>query len=153
MDGRVQEFRLPTAGARPDTVVRDAGGDIWFTEFATEKVGRLSMAGHITEYALAAHGPPVGIAASGDGNIWVTIPTAHAICRLGPDGSQQTYYLQGNIMPGMIAAGSDGNLWFTQPNGMLGRFSPSGIVDEFPAVLTARTASKAQPESLLIGAP
>ena len=153
MDGRSQEFSLPERGAHPDGVVKAGDGNIWFTEFGAEKVGRLTMTGHITEYALAAQGPPVGIAAGPDGNIWVTVPAAHAICKLMPDGSQATYYLQGNIMPGMIAAGSDGNLWFTQPNGMLGRFTPSGIVHEFPAVPTARTASRTEVEHLLISAP
>ena len=152
-DGRVQEFRLPTLGGRPDGIVTSAYGDIWFTEFAAEKVGHLTTTSHIKEYALAVPGPPVGIAAGPDGNIWVTVPAAHAICRLAPDGSQETYYLQSHIMPGMVAAASDGNLWFTQPNGMLGRFSPSGMVREFPTVLTARTAPRGEAEHLLIGAP
>ena len=150
MDGRVQEFRLPSSGGRPDSVVKGADGDIWFTEFAAEKVGRLTMAGHIQEYALTAQGPPVGLAAGPTGDIWVTVPMAHAICRLDPDGSEHAYYLQGNMMPGMIAAGSDGNLWFTQPNGMLGRLSPSGTIHEFPAVLSTRTAPPPAAEHLLI---
>jgi virginiamycin B lyase len=152
-DGRVQEFRLPARGRRPDGLVRGADGNIWFTEFGAERVGRLTMTGRITEYELAAKGPPVGIAAGADGNIWVTVPTAHGICKLASDGSQAAYYLERNIMPGMIAAGTDGNLWFTQPNGMLGRFSTSGIVREFPAVPTVRSASGAQAEHLLINAP
>jgi len=72
---------------------------------------------------------------------------------MAPDGSQGAYYLPGTIMPGMIAAGGDGNLWFTQPNGMFGRFSPSGIVDEFPAVLTARSASRPAADHPLMSAP
>jgi virginiamycin B lyase len=153
MKGRMHEFPLPHPGSRPDGVVRAANGDIWFTEFSAEKVGHLTMTGHLTEYALAAHEPPVGIAAGADGNIWVTVPAAHAICKFAPDGRQVAYYLHGNIMPGMIAVGGDGNLWFTQPNGMLGRFSPSGIVREFPAVATAQTASHVKGERLLISAP
>jgi len=152
MGGWVRQFPLPTSGARPDSVVRSADGDIWFTEFAAGKAGRLTIAGRVKEYVLAAQGPPVGIAA-GQKYVWVTVPAAHAICRLGRDGSQQIYSLGSNLMPGMIAAGKDGNLWFTQPNGMLGRFSPLGIVDEFPATVTARTASRLRPEHLLIGAP
>jgi virginiamycin B lyase len=152
MAGQIQEFPLPSSGARPDSVVRSADGDIWFTEFAAGKIGHLRMAGPIKEYVLRAHGPPVGIAA-GEHYIWVTVPVAHAICRLGSDGSQIVYLLQNHIMPGMLAAGHDGNLWFTQPNGMVGRFSPSGIVDEFPAVVTARTAFHLLPEHLLSSAP
>jgi streptogramin lyase len=56
-------------------------------------------------------------------------------------------------MPGMIAAARDGNLWFTEPNGMLGRFSPAGLVDEFPAIPTARTSSQREPGHLLTGSP
>jgi virginiamycin B lyase len=153
MKGWVHEFPLPQPGSRPDGVVRAANGDIWFTEFGAEKVGHLTMTGHLMEYALAAHGPPVGIAAGADGNIWVTVPAAHAICKLALDGRQVAYYLQGDIMPGIIAVGNDGNLWFTQPNGMLGRFSPSGIVREFPAVPTAQTASRVEGEHPLISAP
>jgi virginiamycin B lyase len=155
MDGRVREFWLPQLEGHPDGVVRGADGNIWFSEFGARKVGRLSRTGRIKEYSLTASGPPVGIAASPDGTIWVTVPAAHAICKVAPDGSEGAYYLQHSIMPGMITVGTDGNLWFTEPNGMLGRFSPSGWVQEFPAVLTARAASRerGQPEHLLISAP
>ena len=151
MEGWVEKIPLPSSGARPDSVVRAADGSIWFTEFAAGKVGRLTMGGLLDEYVLAAPGPPVGIAAARQ-YVWVTVPTAHAICRLSGDGSQQVYRLKSNVMPGMIALAADGNLWFTEPKGMLGRFSPSGVVDEFPAVTTAR-ASTLKPEHLLIGAP
>ncbi len=151
-DGRIREFRLAAIGARPDSVVRSGEGDIWFTEFGAEKVGRLSDDGRLREYKLAAQGPPVGITA-GRHYVWVTVPAAHAICRFEPDGSQGVYSLKSSIMPAMITTGLDGNLWFTQPNGMLGRFSPSGIVDEFPAVVTVKTGAPAEPEHLLISAP
>jgi virginiamycin B lyase len=153
MDGRLREFRLPKGGGRPDGVIRAAGGDIWFTEFGAEKVGRLTATGHLLEYALIAQGPPVGIAAGPDGNIWVTVPAAHAICKLTPHGNQAAYYMRDDIMPGMIAIGSDGNLWFTQPNGRLGRLSPLGTVSEFPAIPTTRTASSWAVRHLLTSNP
>ncbi|MBV8774169.1 MAG: Virginiamycin B lyase, partial [Deltaproteobacteria bacterium] len=40
--GWVEEFPLPSSGAHPDSVIRSADGNIWFTEFAAEKVGRLT---------------------------------------------------------------------------------------------------------------
>jgi virginiamycin B lyase len=150
MTGRVEEFPLPTAGARPDGVIAASDGEIWFTEFAAEKVGHLTIPGQIYEYALAVEGPPVGITAS-DTYVWVTVPAAHALCRVARDGSQRVYVLGDDLMPGMIAWNRDGNLWFTQPNGMLGRFSPLGIVEQFPAAVATKAAPK--PEHLLIGSP
>jgi len=150
MDGRVEEFPLPTRDARPDGVITASDGDIWFTEFAAEKVGRFTVSGHIYEYALAVHGPPVGITAS-EAYVWVTVPVAHALCRLADDGSQRVYVLGDDLMPGMITWNRDGYLWFTQPNGMLGRFSPDGIVDQFPAVVASQ--ARPRPQHLLISSP
>lgn len=153
MDGQVLEFGLPGRGSRPDGVVRAADGSIWFTEFGAEKIGRLNWFGHLDEYNLAASGPPLGIAADRYGDIWITVPAAHAICKITLDGRQVAYNLPSSIMPGMIAIGGDGNPWFTEPNGMLGRFLPSGVVEQFPAMATSRMARSRQPERLLITAP
>jgi virginiamycin B lyase len=87
-----------------------------------------------------------------DGNVWVTVPAAHAICRVSPDGTAHAFVMPASIMPGLIAAGADGNLWFAEPNGMLGRFSPSGIVDEFSAVPHGRNPN-AEAEHVLTSGP
>jgi virginiamycin B lyase len=153
MDGRVHEFWLPTRGSRPDGVVRAADGSIWFTEFGSEKIGRLDWTGHIQEFNLAAPGPPLGIAADRYGDVWVTVPAAHAICKVALNGSQVAYHLPSRIWPAMIAVGIDGNLWFTEPSGMIGRLLPSGVVEQFSAVLTPQNAWGSQPERLPITAP
>ena len=152
MDGRIREFRLPTPGSRPNGVATAPDGVIWFTEFHAEKVGRLTTTGEVTDFALPAKGPPIGIVAGADSKIWVTVPAAHAICRVSPDGTEEALVMPGGIIPGLIAMGADGNLWFAEPNGMIGRFSPSGVVDQFSAVSHVRNPH-AEAEQLLISGP
>jgi uncharacterized repeat protein (TIGR01451 family) len=79
--GQYTQFSLPAAqnasfgSTRPNPDLADlaAGpdGDLWFTEFSGNAIGRITPAGVITEFATPTAGSgPMGIAAGPDGNIW-----------------------------------------------------------------------------------
>src|SRR5262245_12555310 len=69
---QIQEFSVPNPNSDPAGITAGADGNLWFTD--GEKVGRITVAGQITEF------PPVGlfgfdlvgITSGPDGNLWVT---------------------------------------------------------------------------------
>jgi len=132
----VTEYPGLTTGALPEGIALGPDGNIWFTEFANNTVGRLippsTAAGNpmIDEFPLAANSRPVGIAAGPDGNLWIAEDGTGKIARMttagvltgdfsvpGPPSS-----LSGSA-PGFITAGADGNMWFGDLHGAVGRIT------------------------------
>jgi streptogramin lyase len=66
----VTEFPIPTANSTPFSITAGPDGNIWFTETGGNKIGRISLAGTITEFS--APGAPGGITAGPDGALWFT---------------------------------------------------------------------------------
>jgi virginiamycin B lyase len=61
------------------------GGALWFTEFAGNKIGRITTAGTVTEFTLPTpNGSPQGITAGPGGTLWFTEVTGNKIGRLTP---------------------------------------------------------------------
>ena len=122
----------PLSGSRPGP-----DGNLWFTEFAGNKIGRITPAGTITEFAvLTADSQPDGITA------WPgRQPLVHRFAFAGnkigritpvpapsPNSAIPTAFSQ----PCRITAGPDGNLWFTELTGnQIGRITPCGTITEF----------------------
>ena len=62
-----------------------AHGSLWFTERFGNKIGRITTAGVITEFAVPSNeSEPFGIAAGPDGDIWFTEIARNQIGRIGP---------------------------------------------------------------------
>src|SRR5262245_10288206 len=57
-------------GASPSAVTLGPDGACWFVEASTTRIGRMTSAGAITEYAIP--NPALTIAAGPDGAIWFT---------------------------------------------------------------------------------
>src|SRR5262245_38528182 len=64
------EFTLPT-GSQPTAIAAGPDGNLWFTETGANKVGRLTIAGNLTEFPVGSL--PTGITAGPDGNVWYTL--------------------------------------------------------------------------------
>lgn len=59
---------VPIAGSAPWGIAADPNGAMWFTEFHGEKIGRITMDGSISEYAVpTALAGPYLVAAGPDG--------------------------------------------------------------------------------------
>jgi streptogramin lyase len=112
-------FQIPTAFSGPAGGTRGPDGNVWFAENLAQKIGRITPAGDIVEFAI----PPL----SGSSNAPCDLP----LC--------QTF-----AGPTDIVAGPDGNLWFTETifqdcgvdsctiSGGIGRITPAGVVlDQF----------------------
>src|SRR5437899_2191717 len=86
---RFTEFTVPTPGGAPQGIATGADGNLWFTEYFGNKVGRITTAGMITgEFTVPTPGSqPDGITAGPDGNLWFTEYFAGKIGRITTAGS------------------------------------------------------------------
>jgi len=132
--GMITEFALPSGNA-PFKIADGPDGNLWFTELAGNEIGRISLSGSITEFAVPTPNSfPVHIAAGPDGNLWFTEGSSSKIGRITPNGVITEFpVLTANSTPNGITAGPDGNIWFTEIDGnTIGRITPGGTVTEFP---------------------
>lgn len=109
-------------------------GNVWFAESNSNKVGRITPTGVITEFSTATAGSaPNQITTGADGNLWTTLEVPNAIGRVTPTGVVTEFpVLTGNSHVNGIVAGPDGNVWFAEENAnKIGRITPSGVVTEF----------------------
>ena len=109
------------AGAETDAIIPGPDGNEWFDDqlSGSDKIGRVTPAGAITEFPLAAF--PSDLTTGIDGNLWVPIddamtPGSAAVVRVTPTGSETAItgglassaeFVDGNN----IVSGPDGNLW------------------------------------------
>ncbi len=122
-------------------------GNLWFTEAAGNRIGRITPEGAVTEFSDGIR-PESGlydITAGPDGNLWFTEFDAYRIGRITPAGAVTEFSVgtrpkrsRYGITPGprVITTGPDGNLWFTEADGhRIGRITPAGLVTMFSAGL------------------
>jgi streptogramin lyase len=130
--GAVVHFPLP-AGSEPEGIATGPEGNLWFAERGSNKIGRLTPSGQLTEFAVpTADSKPFQIAAGPDGNLWFTESATGAIGRITPTGEVTEFPVCYYCRPWGIVAGPDGNLWFTLPGaGEVGRISPAGEITRF----------------------
>lgn len=130
--GSVTEFsKGVTANSAPQSITAGPDGNLWFTESASNKIGRITPAGVVTEFSngLSAGANPWGITSGPDGNLWFTERSTSKIGRITPQGVITEFAtITPNAAPWGITAGSDGNLWFTE-NGInsVGRITTDGV--------------------------
>lgn len=143
--GILKQFRLKVDYSGPVGITAGPDGNLWFTEFTIDKIGRITPAGVITEFALpaaqvagspatpAAQSTPRGvteITVGPDANLWFTEENANQIGRITPDGTITEFPLAGiNNYPTSIVTGPDKNLWFTEVGtGKIGKMTTAGLV-------------------------
>ena len=127
--GTFTEFRLP-ANSQPYEITVGTDGFLYFTEYGTNRIGRISTSGKIKHFRVHTQLAGVsGIAAAPDGSIWFTEFGANKIGKLDPrTGKIQEFRTpQPYGMPTGIVAGPDGDIWYTDYFYMdIGRLSPDG---------------------------
>jgi streptogramin lyase len=135
-DGPLTEYSIPTGGSEPSAIAAGPDGDMWFTEAAGDKIGRITMTGQITEYVIPqADAQPNGIVEGPEGDLWFTETNADEIGRLVPSTGEITEYAvpTANAQPLGIALGSDGDIWFTEyAASKIAKLNPgNGQISEF----------------------
>ncbi len=126
-------FGIPTQFSWPEYITNGPDGNLWFTEFYTDKVARITPQGRVTEFSLPANNDVEAIVTGPDGNLWITEPGANRIGRMTPNGSFTSFAVNGsNPSPRGICVGPDGDLWFAEYyDDHLGRITPSGVITRF----------------------
>ncbi len=150
----ITEFPLPTASSAPQGIVTGSDGALWFTEYvaavpgdpttaSASKIGRITIAGAITEFPLPAAGSaPASIVSGPDGALWFAETAADTIGRIATNGTITEFPLAPSAATspalGAIAVGSDGALWFiggqtpvTVGSAVIGRITTTGNVTFF----------------------
>jgi virginiamycin B lyase len=129
----VRFFNTPTAFSWPDYLTMGSDGNLWFSEFDADQIGRISPSGAIKEFALPANNDIEGITQGADGALWFTEPGANRIGRMTTSGVVTSFPIQAdNPSPRGITAGLDGNVWFVEYYGSaIGRITPSGVITQF----------------------
>ena len=104
------------SGSAPIYIATGADGNLWFTEAGANKIGRITIAGVITEFPVpsGAYGSLVVIASGPDGNLWFTEQGANKIGRITPSGAITEFPVpNGAGAPWGITSVPDGSMWFT----------------------------------------
>lgn len=122
LSGQATEFALREPGSAPGSIVPGPDGNLWFTEAGTERIGRITPAGAITEFPIGSR--PTDLVAGHDGNIWYA--TDGAIGHISTAGKVYSpIAVEGGFGP--LAAGPDLRLWFVGAAELaLGRVTPDG---------------------------
>jgi streptogramin lyase len=145
---------LPDSNSFPRGIVVGPDGALWFAESGTNKIGRMTTSGAVTEFDLPTPGAtPYDIASGPDGNLWFTENSVGQVGRITPAGVVTEFGLSSAFSsPTGITAGPDGNVWFTErSNGRIGRVTPTGTITEFvtPTQASGPTAIVAGPDGNL----
>jgi YD repeat-containing protein len=125
------EFALP-ANSEPWGIVGGPDKRMWFTDYATSKIGAITEAGTVTEYPLPAESEPRGITEGPDGKMWFVDWWTFKIGKISTKGTITEYSLSGEGRPEDIVAGPDGNLWFTTSTNKIGKITTSGAITQYP---------------------
>ena len=127
--GAVTEFRTPSAGGGPHTlVITDEGTTIWFTMQSGDKVASLdTRSGAIREYRTS--GGPYGLSLDKAGNVWFCRMGDHKLGKLDPRSGQLSEIDMGRgSAPRRVATAPDGTLWVTlYGNGKLAKVDPAAM--------------------------
>ena len=138
-------FPLSAEGSYPDDIIAGNDGNLWFTEFEGNAVGRITPQGIITEFRVPSRprsdqppSQPHALALGADGNIWFPDMGGNKVARISPSGTLTEFATPVHSEdpfgsePYGITAGSDGALWFTESAGRrIGRITLDGHITEF----------------------
>ncbi len=130
----ITEFLMPNENSMPYNIIEGTDGNLWFTEFDLNKIGRITPHGKITEFTIPTEfGLPVDITSGADGNMWFTETVGNKIGRITPNGEITEFVVPTHdSRPYGITRGQDGNIWFTEfQANKIGRITPSGSITEF----------------------
>ena len=78
-----------TSGANLAGIAAGPDGNLWFTEYDGDRIGRITPSGVVTEFStgISTFGGPDGITAGPDGNLWFTEFNGNRIGRITTSGT------------------------------------------------------------------
>jgi len=152
--GRVSESRSFStiygfpAGAYITDVTTGPDGALWYTDSGTNRIGRLSPEGKITEFGMgiSPESNLFSIAPGPDGALWFT-EWAGRIGRITTQGIVTEFPLSAGSHAYDIVSGPDGAVWFTEWHpGRIGRVDKQHAISYVPGL-----ASDSKPTCIAAG--
>lgn len=138
--GQITEYPL-SPGSVPWGITSAPDGNLWFTDQGTDKIGRITTQGKITEYSVGAC-CPVDITSGPSNDLWYTVTNdngdigASYIGQATLQGKTTLHWLFTDYThPWGITKGPDGNIWFAvyenifneeDWNDLIGMITPGG---------------------------
>jgi subtilisin family serine protease len=116
--GEVTTYQ-PAGEIKPTGIIAGPDGNVWFTNTASSKIGKITTSGTITEYAIpGGAGAMYAMVTGPDGNLWVSSNAGNGskVIRVTTGGSITEFALPTTpyptgIYPEDIAVGPDNRLW------------------------------------------
>ncbi|MGB7047782.1 MAG: hypothetical protein WBD57_05645 [Candidatus Cybelea sp.] len=146
--GAMRAYRMaPGAKLAALTVAND--GKLWFTDAGTNKIGRMTAGGAVTEFPVPTLDAGLtGICQGPDGQMWFLEENANKAGSISSAGSVHEYDIPTAASgPLAIVAGPDKALWFTEAAaGKIGRLTTSGRFAELTL-----TSSYPRPADITVG--
>lgn len=126
-------YPIPTASSNSQAMVSGSDGALWFVEEGSNKIGRITTSGVVTEYPIPTSGAAAFYITSGpDQALWFTECAGNKIGRITTGGVFSEYPIPSSgSCPLGITTGSDGALWFAGGSNMIGRITTSGTITTF----------------------
>ncbi len=116
-------------------------GNLWFVD--SNKIGKVSTAGNVTEYNVGSSGVDLSnahLTAGGDGNLWFL--NSGSLNSITPSGNVRSFTTPAGQLTS-LSQSPDGNLWYTlqpaangplsnKPGPVVARLSPQGVTTILP---------------------
>lgn len=154
----ITEYAIPTANSGPNGITAGPDGSMWFTEYNTANIGRVTMTGSMSDTNVPptnAQAEPFQIAVGADNALWYTESNGTGTCPRSGIGRITTSFANSEITtnidpcssPWGIAADAAGNLWFAEHDAnIIAKVTPGH--DPMPV---ATLAPDTQPEMITKG--
>ena len=89
----ITDFPISTGDSLPHGITSGPDGNLWFTETAGNKIGRITPSGSFTEYPIPTSiSGSFDITSGPDGNLWFTEKDGNKIGRATPNGNSPGRY-------------------------------------------------------------
>ncbi|MFL5798200.1 MAG: hypothetical protein ACJ77A_09735 [Actinomycetota bacterium] len=136
----VDYFFIPTPSSNPRSIAVGSDGNLWFTEAAGDRIGRVTPSGVVSDFRVGKGNMPYKIIGGADGHLWFTDRGGNKIGTISTTGTLLHEYAvpSADSGPYDIAAGPDGNVWFTEGNSNadapdnIAKVTPGGEITEIP---------------------
>lgn len=116
--GGVVLHTLDSATCRPSQIVAGADDALWFTRAGDDRIGRITLDGTATSFAVDPGSAPFGITSAPGDALWFTAMGSDRIGRVTTDGELAWLDLPTTgAMASMITTAPDGALWVTLNQG------------------------------------
>ena len=109
------EFPVPGLTNDSGAIMIGADGNLWFNEYNGNRIGRMTLAGVVTEFPVPTASAGIGgCALASDQHLWCTEINASQLARVATDGTITELPALASSRPSLIIIGPDGGLWIAE---------------------------------------